>query len=98
MAEYTISDREPPSMTSKVCLRSPPKTTTFPPKGFFLFVDDGNGNRSQSVLSRDQKQFCVIKASSHIMRDAACISSHNIVPRFMLHVVVSSKLSHGILK
>jgi hypothetical protein len=45
-----------------------------------------------------QKLFCVIKASSHIIKDAACISSHKVVPCFILHVVVSSKLSHEILK
>jgi hypothetical protein len=33
-----------------------------------------------------------------MIKDANCISSHCIVPRFMLHVVVSSKLSQGILK
>jgi hypothetical protein len=33
-----------------------------------------------------------------MIKDADCISSHSIVPCFMLHVVVSSKLSQGILK
>jgi hypothetical protein len=87
-------------MIGMVYLRSPPKTTTFPPKGNLLFAEDNdNDNKSRSVLSRASKAIlCVIKASSHIIRDAACITSHNIVSRFMLHVAVSSKFSHGILK
>jgi hypothetical protein len=99
MAELTICERVPPSITGKVCLRSPHKTITFPPKGNLLFSDEGDARMSQNVLSRASKAiFCVTKASSHMIKDACWISSHSIVPRFMLHVVASSKSSHGILK
>jgi hypothetical protein len=55
MAELTISDHEPPAITGKVCLKSPARTTTFPPKGNLLVLADGKDNKSESILSRASK-------------------------------------------
>jgi hypothetical protein len=41
IAKPIISAREPPCTIGKVCLRSPPKTTAFPPKGNLLYRDYG---------------------------------------------------------
>jgi hypothetical protein len=99
IAKPVISAREPPCTIGKVCLRSPPKTTTFPPKGNLLYRDYGIKTISWSVLSKASKVIlCVIKASSHMIRDAACINSQSIVPHFIFHVVPSTNSSQGILK
>jgi hypothetical protein len=88
IADFVISAREPPYTRSKVCRRSPPKTTTFPPKVSLLFTDDGTEIISRRVLSNASEAIlCVIKASSQMTRDAACISLQSIVPHFVLQVV-----------
>jgi hypothetical protein len=71
----------------------------FSTKRHFFFEFNGMDSMSQSVLSRASNAIlCVIRASSHMFKDAACISLQSMVPHFILHVVLSSKSSQGILK
>ncbi|KAF8112880.1 hypothetical protein N665_0059s0018 [Sinapis alba] len=52
----TISARFPLGITGNICLKSPPKTTTFPPKGLLSVVFI----MSQRLQSRDSNQCLLI--------------------------------------
>jgi len=91
----TISDLDPPGITSNICLKSPPNTMTFPPKTELSFVIPFI--MSFRVLSRASKQnLCVIGASSQIISSAFFNNSDASDPCEMLHIECSS-VGTGIL-
>ena len=70
--DFIISRLLPFLMTGKICLKSPPKITTFPPKGLFKISSSTTLIISHIVRSNASKQnFCIIGASSHIIRLAS---------------------------
>ncbi|KAE9618103.1 hypothetical protein Lalb_Chr03g0042591 [Lupinus albus] len=76
-----ICERRPLGTTRKICVKSTPKTTTFPPNKIELFVVVPI--MSPRLLSDVSKQnLCVIGASYHIINNFVCFNkSANSDPR-----------------
>ncbi|KAF1868049.1 hypothetical protein Lal_00033990 [Lupinus albus] len=68
-----ICERRPLGTTRKICVKSPPKTTTFPPNKIELFIVVPI--MSPRHLSYASKQnLCVIGASYHIINNFVCFN------------------------
>jgi hypothetical protein len=67
----TMSSRPPLGTTSRICRKSPPKTTVFPPKIFSIAYASSNCIKSRKVWSTTSKvRQCIIGASSQMIRSA----------------------------
>jgi hypothetical protein len=47
-------------MIGRVCLRSPPKTTTFPPKGNLLFAEDNDNDNNHEVFCQEPRKLSYV--------------------------------------
>ncbi|KAH9560543.1 hypothetical protein CY35_06G110500 [Sphagnum magellanicum] len=73
--------------TSKICQKSPPRTTIFPPKIFLVASTSSNYIKSCKVRSTALKaQRCIISASSQMIRSALCTNSATFICCVMLQV------------
>src|SRR4051812_11020802 len=95
MAECTIFERLPRGTTGKICLKSPPKTITFPPNTSFElpYLDI----TSLSVLSSASNVcLCAIGASSQII-SLVCLSRSPTSSLYSILQVELSSVGTGIL-
>ncbi len=89
----TMSSRPPLGTTSRVCWKSPPKTTVFPPKIFLVTYASSNCIKSRRVQSTTLKaQRCIIGASSQMIKSALCTNSATFICYVMLQVDSSCRL------
>ncbi len=66
-----MSSRPPLGTTSKICQKSPPRTTVFPPKILSVAYASSNCIKSRRVRSITSKaRRCIIGASSQMIRSA----------------------------
>ena len=92
-AAKTVSALPPPGITGKICLKSPPKTTTLPPKG----LSSQDLIISRIVRSNVSKQcLLIIGASSHTINFAALTNSARSDPGSIFLQVLNSSASIGI--
>ncbi len=92
-----MSSRRPLGTTSKICQKSPPRTTVFPPKIFSVTCASSNCIKSRKVqLIASKAQRCIIGASSQMIRSASRTNSATFIYFVMLQVD-SSWRSIGIL-
>ncbi len=64
-----MSSHPPLGTTGKICRKSPPRTTVFPPKIFSVACASSNCIKSCKVQSTSSKvQLCIINASSQMIR------------------------------
>jgi len=81
-------------MTGRICLKSPPRTTTLPPNGIFILPLLRCLHTSLKLLSTALKQcLCIIGASFHIISFARNIKSPKGLPGSMVHVEHSSTVN-----
>ncbi len=92
-----MSSRPPLGTTGKICRKSPPRTTVFPPKIFSVAYASSNCIKSHRVRSTASKaRRCVIGASSQMIKSALRTNSATFICCVMLQVDSSCK-SIGIL-
>jgi hypothetical protein len=74
-------------ITSKICQKSPPRTTIFPPKIFSVACASSNCIKSRKVRSTTSKaQQCIIGASSQMIRSTLHTNSTTFIYCVMLQV------------
>ncbi len=82
-----MSSRPPLGTTSKICRKSPQRTTVFPPKIFSVAYASCNYIKSCKVQSTTLKaQRCIIGASSQMIRSASRTNSATFICCVMLQV------------
>jgi len=92
-----MSSRPPLGTTSKICQKSPPRTTIFPPKISLVAYASSNCIKSCKVRSTTSKaRQCIIGASSQMIRSALRTNSTTFIYCVMLQVESSCR-SIGIL-
>ncbi len=92
-----MSSRPPLGTTSKICRKSPPRTTVFPPKIFPVACASSNFIKSRRVRSTVSKaRQCIIGASSQMIRLVLRTNSATFICCVMLQVNSSCR-SIGIL-
>ncbi len=92
-----MSSHPPLGTTSKICRKSPPRTTVFPPKIFSVAYASSNCIKSCRVRSTALKvERCIIGASSQMMKSALRTNSTTFIYCVMLQVDSSCR-SIGIL-
>ncbi len=92
-----MSSRPPLGTTGRICQKSPPRTTVFPPKIFSVACASSNCIKSCKVRSIVLKaRQCIIGASSQMIRPALRTNSATFICCVMLQVDSSCK-SIGIL-
>ncbi len=92
-----MSSRPPLRTTSRICQKSPPRTTVFPPKIFSVVCASSNCIKSHRVRSTASKaQQCIIGASSQMIILALRTNSSTFICCVMLQVDSSCR-SIGIL-
>ncbi len=92
-----MSFRPPLGTIGRICQKSPPRTTVFPPKIFLVACASSNCIKSHRVRSTTSKaRRCIIGASSQMIRSTLCTNSATFIYCVMLQVN-SSCISIGIL-
>ncbi len=92
-----MSSRPPLGITGKICRKSPPRTTVFPPKIFLFACASSNYIKSRRVRSTASKaRRCSIDTSSQMIRSALHTNSATFICCVMLQVDSSCR-SIGIL-
>ncbi len=82
-----MSSHPPLGTTSKICQKSPPRTTVFPPKIFSIACASSNYIKSHKVRSTTSKaRRCIINASSQMIRSALRTNSATFICCVMLQV------------
>ncbi len=93
-----MSSHPPLGTTSKICQKSPPRTTIFPPKIFSVASASSNCIKSCKVRSTASKaRRCIIGASSQMMRSTLRTNSATFRICCVMLQVQSSCRSIGIL-
>ncbi len=83
----TMSSRLPLGTTSKICRKSPPRTTVFPLKILSVTCASSNCIKSRRVRSTTSKaQRCIIGASSQMIRSTLRTNSATFIYCVMLQV------------
>jgi len=83
----TMSSRPPLETTSRICRKSPPRTTVFPPKIFSVACASSNYIKSCKVRSTASKAWqCIICASSQMIISALHTNSTTFICCVMLQV------------
>jgi hypothetical protein len=92
-----MSSRPPLGITGRICQKSPPRTTVFPPKIFSVACASSNCIKSRRVqLTASKAQPCIIGASSQMIRSILRTNLATFICCVMLQVDSSCK-SIGIL-
>jgi len=82
-----MSSRPPLGTIGKICQKSPPRTTIFPPKIFSVAYASSNYIKSRKVRSTTSKaRRCIIGASSQMIRSALRTNSATFIYCVMLQV------------
>ncbi len=82
-----MSYRPPLGTIGKICRKSPPRTTVFPPKIFLVACASSNSIKSRRVWSTTSKtQRCIINASSQMIISALHTNSATFICCVMLQV------------
>ncbi len=92
-----MSSRPPLGIIGRICKKSPPRTTVFPPKIFLITCASSNCIKSckaRSTISKAQR--CIIGASSQMIRSSLRTNSATFICCVMLQVDSSCR-SIGIL-
>ncbi len=82
-----MSSRPPLGTIGRICQKSPPRTTVFPPKIFSVAYASSNcikSRRVQSIVSKAQR--CIIDASSQMIRSTLRTNSATFICYVMLQV------------
>ncbi len=92
-----MSSCPPLGITGKICRKSPPRTTVFPPKIFSVACASFNYIKSRKVRSTASKaRRCIIGASSQMIKSALHTNSATFICCVMLQIDSSCR-SIGIL-
>ncbi len=92
-----MSSCPPLGKTGKICRKSPPRTTVFPPKILSVACASSNCIKSCRVqLTASKVRRCIIGASSQMIRSTLCTNSATFISYVMLQVDSSCR-SIGIL-
>ncbi len=82
-----MSSHPPLGTIGKICRKSPPRTTVFPPNIFLVACASCNCIKSRMVRSTPSKaQRCIIGASSQMIISALCTNSATFICCVMLQV------------
>ncbi len=83
----TMSYRPPLWTTSKICQKSPPRTTVFPPKIFSVACASSNCIKSHKVqITTSKARWCIIGASSQMIISTLHTNSPTFICCVMLQV------------